>query len=297
MTYKEVLRILGFVCLCSPAIADIVPLPPVGALTQVSACLTTGPCQLNLVNDTGTSLTVNQTVSADGGSLNFQAFAAAQPGTFRASVQDTLLKEPTTPPGHFVLSVFPFTASASMVDQLTASAPGFNGSMGFWGFSVALSGTFGIILANGQLLPGQGSAVTSLRASIDGGEPLDNGDFFPLSSPVNTTVNFGFFPIVYGTPLSLDVILETQVYFAPGLNYTEFNNFSETATITGLSFFDAQMNPVTNVSLTSGSGAIYTLNGVVPEPSFFPFVVGVCLLGLVRLRTTRCEVGKKTDGD
>lgn len=139
MDYSDVFRILGFVCLCSPVIADIVP---VGASTQVSACLTTGPCELNLVKSTGTPLTVNQTVTANGGSAKFQAFASAQPGTFRASVQDTVLTDPTAPWDNTVL---PFTAIASMTDQLTVSAPGFNGSMGYWELNVALSGTFGVI--------------------------------------------------------------------------------------------------------------------------------------------------------
>jgi hypothetical protein len=287
---KSVLfKILGFTCLCFPLLSDV---EPVGASNTVSACLgpsVTPACQLNLVSDT--SVSVNQTVSADGGSANFQAFAEAQPGTFRASVQDTILKVPTTP--YFGNIVLPFTASASMTDQITVSAPGFNGSLGYWGLNVAVSGTFGIIVG-GQLYPGQGSAVTGIEVSFDGETPPLTYDLFPndLPEPASATVNFGFFPIAYGTPFSFDVILTTQDDLVNAVGATEFDNFSETATITGLSFFDAQMNPVTDVSLTSGSGAIYTLNGVVPEPPSLPFIVGASLLVLVGSRITRREVRK-----
>jgi hypothetical protein len=70
-------------------------------------------------------------------------------------------------------------------------------------------------------------------------------------------------PIVFGTAEQLRAGLLAET------NSTATNDFSSTATLTGISVVDGSQNPITNFSISSASGTAYSANGVTaaPEPA------------------------------
>jgi hypothetical protein len=262
------------------------PIPLVSNSTDAMVCLTARTCQLQVFG--GSTLNVNQTIDVAGGSVNYQARASSRPGSLGVYEQDTVLKLPTPSNGWNGIAD-PYLANAEMVDQLTVSSPPFTGSLGFLELSITLNGSAGKVL-NGQTVNGTGG--------MDVVATVDNPVIFPeqrqsqvfesligFNSPTDVTFPT-FFKFIYGTPFSLTVDLNTFL-FAGTLDATDFVNFFNTATITGLEVFDANMNPVPDAVFTSASGATYTQNGIVPEPSYLSLFGSVFLAIMLRFHTSR----------
>jgi hypothetical protein len=101
-------------------------------------------------------------------------------------------------------------------------------------------------------------------STVDGGAP-------PAGMTVTSNGMFGTLmfstlqiPIVFGTPEEIQAGLLAEAFE----NAT--NDFSTTATLTGISVVDGAGHPVTDFSISSASGTAYGPNGVgggaVPEP-------------------------------
>jgi hypothetical protein len=123
------------------------------------------------------------------------------------------------------------------------------------------------------------------------GDSIVNGGPPPAGMTVTSNGMFGTLmfstlqiPIVFGTPEEIKVGLLAEAF----QNAT--NDFSTTATLTGISVVDGLGHPVTDFSITSASGTAYGPNGVegspaVPEPGAAWLAgLGLAALGVIGRR-------------
>ncbi len=125
--------------------------------------------------------------------------------------------------------------------------------------------------------------LTNLEVSIAGNNEQtfsDNG----LPGSFNATYATMDYPINGQTPQTVNVTLSGQFnletsHVADGSTITGESNYSDTATLTGIEIVDANGNPVSGATVTSGSGTVY--QEVVPEPSTWAALLAGCAVLLV----------------
>jgi len=186
-----------------------------------------------------------ETVSAD---------AHAGYGVLNASAS-SLYSVSGTPESDFI------TANSSFEDILTISDPALNGQAGDLYVSYSLDGqisgsAFAVVLTQGGTSPAQ--QVQEYDSSVDGtfsaAAPIQfvYGQAFDLSMQLSVSA---------GTPTAYGVL---NAVTGSG---TGSANFFNTFVLTGLDPTDAHGDPVTGAEFSSQSGATYSVDGVVPEPS------------------------------
>lgn len=171
-------------------------------------------------------------------------------------------------------------ADARFQDVMTVNFAPFTGEPGLMLLQYNLDGTnasTGIGEANLDVTTAVSGPGIKSQSWIQGySSPSVNGVFSPPS----------LIEFIYGQPFDLIVdLLGTASGFEVGTG-TANSDFSDTFVLSGLIPMDASGNPVVGATFTSGSGTVYTENGVVPEPSLRWAMFGllVAMIGLGRSR-------------
>ncbi|MDQ1468922.1 MAG: hypothetical protein QOJ99_402 [Bryobacterales bacterium] len=242
----------------------------VAIVSSPASCLAEGYASDNL------SASLNQTFAQAGFNLSANGSAKSGFGVLRASASSTYS---SSGPYSYLSS------QAFFQDVVTIDFSPFQGSTGLLVINFALDG---FINASG---PGIGSAAVGACAGPT--QPPGNcqGDDFTASA----SGTFGFpqpFTFTYGQPFALQVSLRADNLYGYLSGFSgsgsAMADFSDTLILSGLHVFDAQMNPVTEVTFRSASGTGYTQNGVVPEASSFVLcTLGFTLFGPIILRRAK----------
>lgn len=184
------------------------------------------------------------------------------------------------------------TANATFEDILTItdpSDPALNGQPGLLYLSYALDGqisgsAFAVVVTQAGTSLGQ-QWVQQYDSSVDG--------TFSLPAPIQ---------FVYGQPFGLSIYLGASAGSPTGygvLNEVTGSgsgsaNFFDTFVLTGLDPTDESGNPVTGAAFSSQSGTVYSVDGVVPEPSLaIPLLMGI--VGMVAAKRRRSRLRDRID--
>lgn len=142
-----------------------------------------------------------------------------------------------------------------------------------------------IYTVTGRTIGGAGSSFTNLfqregdslqRATRICGINI-NGECLGYEDPIS----FGPYAINFGESYFLGANLHATVFST--LDLHNLAAFDESAVLTGLKVYDANMNLIDNPIFTSALGVEYSVNGVVPEPSTL-YLLGAGLGILARKR-------------
>jgi hypothetical protein len=187
--------------------------------------------------------------------------AVSRPGELRALASATL-----TAPTNSDATVF---ADATFLDNMLIEYQPSNGRIGF--------------MAVGFTLRGFNSGLSSafVFTSIFNGTSIDSNQHMNFFDPVTNGLFFypELFPFRIGEwfnfQFTLGTVAPVNDNFSNGTTATA--DFRNTLTLSRLLVFGPDMEPIPNPIFSSGSGARYSRNGVVPEPS----TVLLLLTGLV----------------
>jgi hypothetical protein len=176
------------------------------------------------------------------------------------------------------------TGSAGLVFRYDYGTP----RPGYPAINRPLLETFGIIYGNGYDIYGPhsylGSYTTPAGMTLDVGPLNAQGQPAHIAFGGATTV-YADIPIIFGASAEFRMGLETFTGVGNG-NGAMSSLFGSTATITGIQLFTSQ-GEITDFSLTSGSGAQYTAQGVViPEPGTLLLFLPLTAAALRRSRRT-----------
>ncbi len=152
--------------------------------------------------------------------------------------------------------------------------------------------TFLNIYGNGYQIYGPHSSFGSFVTPP--GMTLTTGTILPTGQPTflafgGTTTVYATLPVTFGADTDFQMGMLTWAGVGNG-NGTMDTGFAHTATISGIELLDATGKLIPNFSIASGSGTLYTSNGVqtvVPEVGSLLLIVGGILPGLVWLRQKR----------
>lgn len=281
---KQLLVVIGVLSWAGRVSGD--PLPAPTLATVVFACVSStqafgGNSSCDLVSQ-GSNNALSGTFSDGFGTLTVDMSAAAGYGILKSSVVASVSAQSRAVSAGAI-------ANAAFLDQMTISFDPFNGSLGYWEPIFTLDG--------------ENTSGGSLDATLDfeGDVILENGGTQIQSTlfgegSVNQPFGF-FFKFIYGQPFAAQFLTIPLVETAGGPIVNGFPTagksaaagsgssiFSDTVTLTGIEVFDQNMNPVHGETFTSGSGTIYTENGVVPTPEPSGVGVAAVLLALIGLR-------------
>jgi hypothetical protein len=280
----------GFVSLMVPLSCSLVlhgnPIAPPfqfgGGLVCVGASSPTNFCDGSIADVNNIELSNSGTLSgmfgspADGITTSMSASGTASYGVLKADASATIDIN-TADRGAEA------EGEGTFRDIITANFAPFTGDLGFLSIQYELSGT--------NSSSGLANASTLVIIDAFGPTIADQGYSQVYSSPsVSGVFTVPPIEIVYGQPFDLFVILSAAVGASDtsgtGVG-TGDSDFSDTFVLSGMTLTDANGNPVVGATFTSGSGTVYTQNGVVtPEPSS-RWVVLAVLIGLIVLRRSR----------
>jgi hypothetical protein len=271
--------------------ADIIPF----TLAQVIGCVgpNTRSCSQVVGGSNVLRSSINTTLPAGTGTAAMSASAQSGYGILHSSAAESFSGS-STPVFSYV------NAAASFYDGITISFDPFNGSLGYLLIDFTLDGTNSL---NGSL-----KALSYANVRVDAVSSQEDALSFTSSSVSGTFEFQRTFAFIYGQPFGLYFNLGTIVGTVdPGSAFAALGagtglislrtatgagsaaaDFSNTLVLSALDVVDSNGQPVNGVTITSKSGTQYSVNGVVPEPSFVPILLLIGgLLGFTAHRQGR----------
>lgn len=258
-------------------------------------CATGAVTNFNAGYSTPSQASFNGSWTGSNASENLTASGASQVGQLEDSVQETVTS------GQFPVTGIFGEAASFVEDTLTISDPALNGTAGSLVLGLAVDGT-----GSTPALTSSG-IYTSAALAVYAGTPVEvvpPFTAFDFTTPgVNTSYSGPAVLFTFGDPFSIELWFEAAAFAScgsqaacspwTGLPVSVTANASDTAILDSLTVYDSNSNivPGSDWSAISGSGAEYTADGVVPEPSSWALLmVGLGVFGayaLWRFRTAR----------
>jgi hypothetical protein len=255
------------------------------SVSFVSSAVSVGGCTTPPVNVPApiASSSCSDSKSFGFGSFDGSTSAIAQYGGLR--ILDTAAL--SSPGGQNEQSVS--TSQARLTDTLTIMGAG----AAFLAIVGEVSGSQ-IATGAGVLFGGQGV----FEVDLSGANPTSTcGVSLPTASNATTKCTTPLYAISSGSTVGLQVVLGTSVavFTTSGMLAAGSGNiagdYSHTGQVVGVEVFDANLNLLKNVTVTTGSGFTYPLGvpaGAIPEPgSLFLFVSGAVGLAGMTWRRRR----------
>jgi hypothetical protein len=178
-------------------------------------------------------------------------------------------------------------AASFVEDTITISDPSLTGTTGSLVLGMTVDGT-GSDPTNSANGIGTNAGFSVFAGTSQEGFPP--ASFFEVTGgSISTSYAGPAIPFIYGQPFGIELYFEavagafcenlTACSPWTGLPVSAIADGSDTAILDSLTVYDSDGNivPAADWSVTSSSGAIYTANGVVPEPSYLLILATLCI--------------------
>ena len=225
----------------------------------------------------GATGSIDTTVQAGTGTVSGQGTASAEYGMLHTDISSTYT-------GSTSSLYVGAGANATFIDDFTVNFAPFTGDAGFMALVVTVDGTN---TSSGSMIS---YASVTYEVNYGQGFGIPTTLYLP-DDAVSGQFTLGYIPFTYGDTFALDLGFSATVQsgslqngipsFSPTTQSgSGTSDFDDTLTVSGLTIFDSNMDLVPGATISSGSGTVYTQDGVVPEPSY---VVLVGILTVVTL--------------